>query len=79
MDWDYCIAFYLNRHCPARDLTSKSIASYQGTLKSFREYVRMRAKDRVSTARWWPQNIWRHVTIPWLVCRGSRGLLGAWL
>jgi integrase/recombinase XerD len=46
MDWDYCIAFYLNRHCPARDLTSKSIASYQGTLKSFREYVRMRAKDR---------------------------------
>lgn len=50
MKWEYWIALYLNTHCAARGLSSKTIAAYQATLKQFRAYVQQRLADRAPDA-----------------------------
>lgn len=46
MKWDYWQALYLQTHCIARGLCTSSIDAYQATLIQFRDYVRIRLKDR---------------------------------
>lgn len=46
MKWDYWLGLYLERHCTARGLMSRTIAAYDATLQGFRAYVRFRLDDR---------------------------------
>jgi site-specific recombinase XerD len=39
MKWDFWISQYLDVHCTARGLASKSICAYRDTLKGFKGYV----------------------------------------
>lgn len=45
MKWEYWIALYLNTHCAARGLSTKTIVAYEGTLKQFRAYAQCRLGD----------------------------------
>lgn len=45
MTWDYWMALYLNTHCTARGLSSRSIAAYAATLRQFRAYAQCRLGD----------------------------------
>lgn len=47
MSWDYWIELYVQTHCTARGLSTKTIAAYQATLLQFRGFVRDRLEDRV--------------------------------
>ena len=46
MKWEFWIQQYLEVHCMARGLASKSIVAYRATLQSFRGYVQFRLGDR---------------------------------
>jgi len=46
MKWDWWLQLYLERHCTARGLASRTIAAYAATLDGFRRYVRFRLSDR---------------------------------
>jgi site-specific recombinase XerD len=46
MKWDFWISQYLDVHCTARGLASKSICAYRDTLKGFKGYVEFRLGDR---------------------------------
>ena len=46
MKWDYWQQLYIERHCTARGLASRTIAAYAATLDGFRRYVRFRLDDR---------------------------------
>jgi integrase/recombinase XerD len=45
MTWDYWMTLYLNTHCAARGLSSKSIAAYAATLRQFHAYAQCRLGD----------------------------------
>ena len=45
MKWEYWIALYLNTHCAARGLSSKTIAAYEATLKQFHAFAQFRLGD----------------------------------
>lgn len=46
MTWEFWLELYLNKHCTARGLMSRTIAAYRATLDGFRAYVRFRLTDR---------------------------------
>lgn len=46
MTWEYWIDIYLNTHCTARGLSTRTIAAYDATLKQFHSYVQFRLGDR---------------------------------
>ncbi len=46
MRWEMWLQLYLERHCTARGLASRTIAAYGATLDGFRSYVRFRLGDR---------------------------------
>jgi site-specific recombinase XerD len=46
MKWEFWISQYLDVHCTARGLASKSICAYRDTLKGFRGYVAFRLGER---------------------------------
>jgi integrase/recombinase XerD len=46
MKWDLWLKLYLEKHCSARGLMTKTIAAYGATLEGFRAYVRFRLEDR---------------------------------
>ena len=46
MKWTFWIQQYLDVHCTARGLSSKSIHAYKATLDGFRGYVQFRLADR---------------------------------
>src|SRR5437868_6158455 len=46
MKWEAWLQLYLERHCTARGLASKTIAAYRATLDGFRAWVRFRLADK---------------------------------
>lgn len=46
MTWTFWMEQYLDVHCTARGLASKSIEAYKATLNGFRSYVQFRMGDR---------------------------------
>jgi len=46
MKWDCWMTLYVGTFCPAQNLSSKSIAAYEATLKMFRNYVRSRLLNK---------------------------------
>lgn len=46
MKWDLWLTLYLERHCTARGLMSRTLAAYRATLAGFRAYVKFRLADR---------------------------------
>lgn len=50
MNWDYAITLYLETHCTARGLSSKTITAYRGTMRLFRDYVRTKKADLAPAA-----------------------------
>jgi len=50
MKWQYWITLYLNTHCTARGLSTKTIAAYDATLKQVHAYVQSHLGDRAPDA-----------------------------
>jgi integrase/recombinase XerD len=46
MTWDLWISLYVEKHCTARGLATKTIAAYDATLKGFRDWAQFRLKGR---------------------------------
>lgn len=46
MKWSYWIELYIRTHCVARGLRPLTIAAYEKTLKQFRDWVRVKDRDR---------------------------------
>lgn len=45
MKWEMWLRLYLERHCAARGLSTKTIAAHKDVLEQFRDWARFRAKE----------------------------------